>query len=156
MSGGPGFGTIPDIIMGKDPKDALRDNILGVTAVLTGANLAQGLGGAAGGANAMPGDVAGLPPNPFAPQPGIMGQLNTAGEYLKPIGQAANTASQVGGLLGNRQQQMPAPTPMPMGGGAGSQTLGMLASQADQNSQQQFLAAEQMRRQRRAGLLGGM
>jgi hypothetical protein len=85
---------------------------------------------------------------------GSSGLLGTAMQYAKPIGQAANAASSLTGLLGSHRQPIQ-PSPMPMGATAGSQTLGQLATQYDQSAQQQLMAADQARRQRRMGLLGG-
>jgi hypothetical protein len=174
MSGFPGFGTIPDIMMGKDPEKALRDNILGATAVLTaGATLpALGASGAAAGGSmaGMAGVPASVIPEGVAFTPatasqmgsmmgesagsggGLLGGLKTAGEYAKPIGQAANAASQAGLLGGQRQPITPSPMQQPVYGG--NQILAQLA-QAPTPGMQQMQMAEQARQRRRMGLLGG-
>jgi hypothetical protein len=158
-------------MMGKDPEKALRDNILGATAVLTaGATLpALGASGAAAGGSmaGMAGVPASVIPEGVAFTPatagqmadmgvpagsgGLLGGLKTAGEYAKPIGQAANAAGQAGLLGGQRHQITPSPMQQPVYGG--NQILAQLA-QAPTPGMQQMQMAEQARQRRRMGLLG--
>lgn len=97
-----------------------------------------------GGANA-----AYAMPSTTATQGGLLGGMKTAGEYAETIGQSADAASSVRGLLSPRQS---APMQAPQNNSAqGAQVLAQLA----QNPQGQQLAmADQMRRQRRSLMWG--
>lgn len=166
------FGTLPDILMGKKPKDALLDNLKAAAMVGTGMAVAPAMFGTA--APALAGEttaaMAGVPASvipegvAFTPataaqmgemgvSPGSGGLFQQAMGYAKPIGQAAGVAKQ-SGLLGGGQSQPITPSPMltqPIGG---NQVLNQLA-QAPSGLDQQMQLAEQMRQKRRMGLLGG-
>lgn len=114
-----------------------------IKAFLTTGSMEGSIAGAGGGAS---GAVGG---------PGLFGSFKGATEALKPFGSAAQTAMQVNGLLGGGQQGVQ-PSPMMQQTGIGSQTLGQLAQAGQQGAQQEMMAAEQARRQRRNGLLGGV
>lgn len=139
------FGIIPDIIRGKNPMDAARDNVLS-GAMVGGAMLgapAIGAAGAAGGAAEAAGTASAAP-----------GLLSTIGQYAKPIGAAASAASSVKGLLD--PQQSPIQTPMPMQQMGGAQTLAQLAGQNQQSTDQAMALAEQERAKRRQMFRGGL
>jgi hypothetical protein len=78
------------------------------------------------------------------------GLLGSMSQYAKP---AMNIAQQ-SGLLGGGEQQPIQPAQMQQVGG-GAQTLAALAQQGN-GFQEQLAQAEQERRKRRQGLLGGM
>jgi hypothetical protein len=83
---------------------------------------------------------------------GLLGGLKAAGEYAKPIGQAAGAASTASSLLGSHRQPItPSPVQQPVYGG--NQILAQLA-QAPTPGMQQMQMAEQARQRRRMGLLG--
>lgn len=128
------LGMIPDILMGKDPKKALTDNVAGVGTVL-------GLPMVA--AAAAPASV----PAAGSSTPGFMGQaLGALDKYSKPIGVAA-TVAQVGqGLLSQPQMQAPQLQPRP-----GVDMSGLLSPQ---DWQQKSLARKQQQ-MAQMGLLGG-
>lgn len=85
---------------------------------------------------------------------GMMEKAKLAGEYLKPIGQAAMSASAVKGLLA--PQQAPIQTPAPMQQIGGSQALTQLAGQNQQAINSQMQLADQQRAQRRQMFRGGL
>lgn len=127
------FGIVPDLLRGKDPKQALTDNLR--------------MGAMVGGASALPGLMSpGFTAGAAAGQPGLMDQvfggMKSAAGYMKPFGEAAQTASQVQGLLG-QQQQAPMPQ-MPMGR-QGADPIG-----------QMLQGQMQLEQQRRGSWQGGM
>lgn len=142
------FGIVPDLLRGKDPKQALTDNLrmgamVGGAAAMPGL-LGGGAAGAAGGASGIMESMGGLSP---VQGPGLMDQvfggMKSAAGYMKPFGEAAQTASQVQGLMG-QQQQAPMPPQMPMGR-QGADPIGqMMQSQM------------QLEQQRRGNWQGGM
>lgn len=145
-------GIVPDILMGKDPKKALEDN-LKAGAVVGGTMLGlPALAGASGATAAGTSAAAGAPG--AAPGTGIldslMGGLKTANEYAKPVAQAAGYAQQAAGILGGGQQPMQAP-PAPMGGGqsVAAPIQGILDSQSQLEQERQAAI-----RRRSAGILG--
>lgn len=142
------FGAIPDIFMGKNPFDALKDNALAVGGAMVGAPMLGAAGAASGAAAA--GGAAGTASAPAA----VPGLLTTIGEYAKPIGAAANAASSMKGLLDS--QRMPIQTPMPMQQVGGSQALTQLAGQNQQAINNRMQQAEQERAQRRQMFRGGL
>lgn len=166
------FGTIPDILMGKKPKDALLDNLKAAAVVGTGMAFAPGLlgAGAAGsapgalfnaaadsqlanaamGADAL-GGYGGAVSTPTLVNGSSPGLLDTVSSYAKPVGQAAQAANAIGGLLGPQKQPMQVSPVMQNSGGSQS-----LASLANMNEQAQLaqLQSDMQRRARRQQLIG--
>jgi hypothetical protein len=138
-----GFGFIPDMLMGKKPKDALKDNLK--TAALVGAGIyaAPLLGaGAAGGAASGGGLLSMLSPTAGAPAAGsgAGGMLGSLGSYIKPVSDAVGMASQVNQLMSKPQIQAPM---MQQPHAGGQDPIGGLLAQQMQ--------LEEMRRRARGG-----
>ena len=177
------FGTIPDILMGKDPKEAFLDN-LKAAAVIAAPMAAPGLLGAAGGATAgFGGSAAGTQAGMLAAQEaglgatslgwggattGVQGGLNSvlgadmgakAGGLLSTANsmqQPVGIAMQAADAVKPEPEQLPPPPvpQMPNYGGA-SQTLAQIAQQPQQMAMQQQ-QIDEAKKQRRMGLLSRM
>lgn len=115
--GGMSFGAVPDMLMGKDPKKAILDNMKMAAMVGTGMAAAPAIMGAqvagdafmpaglgTGGANA-PVGLPGLTPS------GSAGLLGDAGKYAKPAMEGMNALR---GLMGG-DTPMPPPPSLPSG-----------------------------------------
>lgn len=138
------FGALPDILMGRKPKDALIGNTAAVGSTLFGGNLLQGLQGASMATNPALIESAMQTPGYGASSASPMGwgdMFKSAAGYIKPVGEAASTAGAVRGLLAP-QQPMMAPQMMQQQRGQ-DPIAGLLA-------QQQQL--EEMRRKARYGI----
>lgn len=123
-------------------KDPLKGALLGGgLAAGGGALLGAGASAGAMGAGTVGGAGAAVPG--AVSQGGLLGGFS---QYAKPIGDAAATANQVGGLLSQPQQQMPQ-AQLPQ-----YQDMSGLLATAQQNPQ---LAQLQAQRAKRRGLLGG-
>lgn len=148
--GGMSFGAIPDMLMGKDPKKAILDNMKMAAMVGTGMMAAPAMAGAAGGSAATPGLLGGGASAGAAASPGLLGTMKTAAGYAEPIGTALS-AAQSSGAFGGGEEVPPPPQLTPQTGG---QTLqGLLANV--QQSQQAQQAEEMARRKQRRQAFGG-
>lgn len=139
------FGALPDILMGRKPKDALIGNTAAVGSTLFGGNILQGLQGASAATNPALIESAMQTPGYGASSASPMGlgdMFKSAGGYIKPIGEAAGAANSVRGLLAP-QQAMPMPVPMMQQQRGQDPIAGLLA-------QQQQL--EELRRKARYGI----
>jgi hypothetical protein len=119
----------------------------GLGGVAGGAGLLSGAGSAAGTAAADAAAMYGVEAGAGAAS-GSGGLLGTLGQYGKPVMQAASM------MQPGEQQQQPQAQFVPQMG-TGNQTLTQIAMQG-QNTQQNLIDAEKMRRERRRGLLGSM
>ncbi len=135
------FGFIPDLLSGKNPKQALEDGLK--TAALTAAIVGTGgaAAGAAGTGAAAGSTMSGAASNAafetaLANSGGATAGAGSAGGllgYVKPIGEAAMSANAVQGLLGGQPQAMQSHAP-DAGNPQGSQSLSQLYQQGMQMS----------------------
>lgn len=149
------FGLVPDLLMGKDPKDALRDNIA-QGALVGGAALAapaMGGAGATGGLLNFSGTQAAAPIADLsvAASPADVAGIGGSGgaglsAYAKPAMQGLQGATMAKGLLSQEQQQPQAPQ-LPQY----QDMSGILSA-----NNQQMAQLEAKRMARRQGLLGGV
>lgn len=156
MSGG-GFGAIPDMLMGKKPGDAIKDNLLMAAMVGTGMAAAPALAGSAMGGSAMAngaflgeGVASGIGAwDGAAAAAKGGGLLKDMAGYAKPMGDALGAANQAKGLLSSNPMQ-----PSPLMQQRQPTDLGALSAQLEQAVAQQG-QADMARRKQRYGLLGG-
>lgn len=143
------FGIVPDILMGKKPEDAIRDNVIGVTGTLTGAGLLGQAGTAANGAaSAVPAATTATPAVPTAAQQGgLLGAMSSYAKQAQPIMQAGSTGMQVANMA-NQQPKIQQPPIAPIGSGGANQMTSLY-----QGNQQAYLTpiqqAQAARMQRR-------
>lgn len=146
------FGAIPDILMGRKPKDALLGNTAAVSSALAGGNFFQGLQGAPGATNPALIESAMQTPGygqSSASPMSAMGLLGDIGKFASPIGQAAQAAGSVQGLLGGQQQ----PAPMPVQLGATGDPIGQLLNSQQQEDMMRKQIMEKLQRRMYGGTL---
>jgi hypothetical protein len=143
MKGFSPFGFLPDILSGKDPKQALEDGLK--TAAITAAVVGSGGTAAPAAAPAMGATNAALIDSAVGTAgygassasagastgAGLLGSFKQFAGDMKPYGEAAQSAMQVKGLLDNPSQPVQGHAPPGMDG-QGAQTLAQLAQQSGQ------------------------
>lgn len=158
MKGFSLLGLAPDLLMGKNPKEALEDNlrtaaltagIVGTGGALAGAapaagaaaapSYAAGAFGTAGGFGGANAAAAGLPA--AASGGGLLGSVSG---YAQPAMQAMGAANMAKGLLAEQPQQHGQPQQI---NGQGAQTLAQLAQQPMSPEDQARMQAMMQRKQ---------
>ena len=145
------FGAVPDMLMGKDPKKAILDNMKMAALVGTGmaaAPMMAGTAGSAAGSGLMGGAAGTAGTAASSAAPGLMGQASSFMTQAKPFMDAASTGIQTAQSMMPQDQPI-APPQLPQQMGA--QTLQALAQQLPFDAGQMA----EMRKKRRMGLLGG-
>lgn len=148
------FGVLPDILIGKKPEDALKDNLKNAALLGAGAYMAPAMGasGLLGGASTGATNpaliesalgTAGYGASSTSPV-GLLGSLEA---YAKPIGQAANAASSVQSMFGGQQQPMAMPAQL----GATGDPIGNLLN----NQQQEEMLRKQLMEKLQRRMYGG-
>lgn len=153
-----GMGTVPDIIMGKKPGEALKDNLMMAALAGTGMAVAPALAGGSAAADAIGGGMASMAEQHAIQQAmasqggGLLGGLKTTAGYVKPAGEALGAANAAKGLLSSDPMQ---PAPLQQPNPMGMQGLLQIAQQGQQAIGAQG-EADMARRQRRGQLVGGL
>lgn len=146
--GGISMGAVPDMLMGKDPKKAILDNMKMAALVGTGMVAAPMMAGTAAAGTAGSGLMGSAAGTAGTAAPGLMGQASSFMTKAKPFMDAASTGIQTAQSM-MPPDQLIAPPQLPQQMGA--QTLQALAQQLPFDAGQMA----EMRKKRRMGLLGG-